>query len=72
MAGTCIGPWRFDELSDRRTRLTQRIELYGEHAAAYVDQIRAGFEPNLEPGMVRRAESMARATSHAASSAEDV
>src|SRR5262245_47723805 len=40
--------WRFGELSDRRTRLTQRIELYGENAAAHVDAIRAGFEPNLE------------------------
>jgi hypothetical protein len=53
--------WRFEEVSDRRTRMTQRIELYGENAAPYVDQIRAGFEPNLEPGMRRIAESMARA-----------
>ena len=58
--------WRFDELSDRRTRMTQRIELYGENAAGYVEQIRAGFEPNLEPGMRRIAESMARAASSAA------
>ena len=63
--------WRFDELSDGRTRLTQRIELYGENAAAYVDQIRAGFEPNLEPGMRRIAESMVRAASHGASPAGD-
>jgi Polyketide cyclase / dehydrase and lipid transport len=53
--------WRFEELSDRRTRMTQRIELYGENAAAYVDQIRAGFEPNLEPGLRRIAERMADA-----------
>ena len=52
--------WRFEELSDGRTRMTQRIGVYGEHAAAYVDDIRAGFEPNLEPGMRRIAESMAR------------
>lgn len=51
--------WRFDELPEGRTRLTQRIELHGESVAAYVDQIRAGFEPNLEPGMRRIAESMA-------------
>jgi len=53
--------WRFEELSDRRTRLTQRIEVYGENAAASVDQIRAGFEPNLEPGLRRIAERMAGA-----------
>jgi len=35
---------------DCRTKLTQRIELCGENAATYVDGIRAGFEPNLEPG----------------------
>jgi hypothetical protein len=55
--------WQFDALSPGRTRLTQRIELRGEDAAAYVDGIRAGFEPNLEPGMRRIAESMARAAS---------
>jgi hypothetical protein len=58
--------WRFEDLSEGRTRMTQRIEVYGENAAAYVDQIRAGFEPNLEPGMRRIAESMARAASDAA------
>lgn len=53
--------WRFDELSGGRTKMTQRIELYGDHAAAYIEQIRGGFEPNLEPGMRTIAESMARA-----------
>jgi hypothetical protein len=51
--------------------MTQRIELFGQNADAYVEQIRAGFEPNLEPGMRRIAESMARAASHAASSPEN-
>jgi hypothetical protein len=55
--------WRFDALSDDRTGLTQRMELWGENAAAYVDGIRAGFERNLEPGMRRIAEAMARAAS---------
>jgi predicted kinase len=45
--------WRFAALSDRQTRLTQRIELCGENAAAYVADVRSGFEPNLEPGMRR-------------------
>lgn len=53
--------WRFEESSDRGTRLTQRIEVSGDNAAASIDGIRAAFEPNLEPGMQRIAESMARA-----------
>ena len=50
--------WRFDPLSERTARLTQRMELLGENAAAYVDQIRSAFEPNLEPGMRRIAQTM--------------
>lgn len=50
--------WRFDPLPDGRTRLTQRLELCGEHAGRYVDNIRAAFEPNLEPGMQRIARLM--------------
>ena len=41
--------------------MTQRIELYGQNAATYLDDIRAGFEPGLERGMQRIAEIMARA-----------
>jgi Polyketide cyclase / dehydrase and lipid transport len=55
--------WRFDALSEGRTRLTQQIELRGDNAATYIDDIKAGFEPNLEPGMRRIAENMARASS---------
>jgi hypothetical protein len=47
--------WRFDPLADHQTRLTQRLELWGENAAAYVEGIRSAFEPNLEPGMRRMA-----------------
>jgi hypothetical protein len=50
--------WRFDPLSERTARLTQRMELLGENAAAYVDEIKALFEPNLEPGMRRIAQRM--------------
>ena len=32
--------WRFDPLSERTARLTQRMELLGENAAAYVDEIK--------------------------------
>jgi hypothetical protein len=35
--------------------------LSGANAAAYVADIRAAFEPNLEPGMRRIADMMARA-----------
>jgi hypothetical protein len=52
--------WRFDPVSTRAARLTQRIELLGENAAAYVDEIKSAFEPNLEPGMRRIAQSMER------------
>jgi len=52
--------WRFDPLSERKARLTQRMELLGDNAAAYVDGIRSAFEPNLEPGMRRIAQTMER------------
>ena len=52
--------WLFGAVSDSRTRLTQRIELRGERAAEHVHEIRNGFEPNLEPGMRRIAETMAQ------------
>jgi hypothetical protein len=53
--------WRFDALSELKTRLTQRIELSGENAAGYVNDVSAAFEPNLEPGMRRIAKMMERA-----------
>ena len=52
--------WRFDPLSERTARLTQRMELLGDNAAAYVDEIKSAFEPNLEPGMRRIAQTMER------------
>ena len=45
--------WRFEGLSERRTKLTQRILLSGENAASYVAQVRAGFGSNLPDGMNR-------------------
>ena len=50
--------WRFDPLSERTARLTQRMELLGENAAAYVDEIQSLFEPNMEPGIRRIAQRM--------------
>ena len=53
--------WRFDAISNDRTRLTQHMELRGDNAAAYIEGVRDGFGPNLEPGMKRIADLMATA-----------
>jgi hypothetical protein len=50
--------WRFDPVSDGRARLTQRVELCGLEAFRHVQAVRAGFEPNIEPGMRRIARLM--------------
>jgi hypothetical protein len=53
--------WRFDSLSQQRTRMTQRIELSGDDEAAYAEQVEAGFSPGLADGMRRIATEMAAA-----------
>jgi|SRR6266511_5268664 len=53
--------WRFDALSEQRTRLTQSIVLSGENAAAYAAQLEAEFAPNLPAGMQKVAAEMALA-----------
>ena len=53
--------WRFDAMSDRRTRITQRLVLSGDNTAAYVDQVQAGFGSTLRDGMKRIADAMADA-----------
>jgi len=53
--------WLFDAVSNRRTRITQRIVLSGDNAAAYVDRVRAGFGVNLPDGMKRIADALVRA-----------
>src|SRR5438132_11414255 len=53
--------WRFDALSEQRTRMTQKIVLSGDNAAAYVEQVEAGFRPSLAGGMRRIATEMAAA-----------
>lgn len=53
--------WRFDAVSDRKTRLTQRIVLSGDNAAHYVAAVQAGFGPTLSQGMNRIAGLLARA-----------
>jgi Polyketide cyclase / dehydrase and lipid transport len=59
----CLAYWQFDPLPDDRTKLTQRLELHGENAAAHVGPVSAAFEPNLEPGLRRIAGLMAQAAS---------
>jgi hypothetical protein len=51
--------WRFEAISANRTRMTQRVVLSGDHAAAYESIIRARFESTLADGMKRIAEVMA-------------
>ena len=55
--------WLFDAASNDRTRITQRIVLSGDNAAAYADQVRAGFGSTLPDGMKRIADALARAAS---------
>ena len=56
--------WRFDALSEQRTRMTQKIVLSGDNAVAYVQQVEAGFSPSLAEGMRRIATEMAAAERH--------
>jgi polyketide cyclase/dehydrase/lipid transport protein len=58
---TCSFEWEFDPLSERRTKLTQRIVLCGANAAAYVPEVRAGFGSTLAGGMERIARAIAKA-----------
>jgi hypothetical protein len=43
--------WHFSAISERRTKLTQRITLSGSNAAAYTQQVETGFGPTLADGM---------------------
>ena len=53
--------WRFDPTLDGKTRLTQRLELSGDDAAALVADVEAGFGPGLPDGMKRIAGLLAQA-----------
>lgn len=56
--------WRFDGLSEHRTRMTQKISLVGDNANAYVQAVDAGFRPGLADGMNRIAAEAAAAEKH--------
>src|SRR5271165_5756882 len=54
-------PWRFDELPDGRTRMSQRIVLEGEKAESYQSQMATTFAVSLPDGMNKMARAMAEA-----------
>jgi Polyketide cyclase / dehydrase and lipid transport len=43
--------WRFNAVTDGRTRLTQHIELKGENASTYLTYVQGAFTSGLAPGM---------------------
>jgi len=53
--------WHFDRVAEHATRLTQRLVLAGRNAAAYVEQVHAGFSANLAAGMEKIAREMVAA-----------
>jgi len=52
--------WLFDAVANR-TRITQRIVLSGDNAAAYADQVRVSFGSTLADGMKRVADALVTA-----------
>jgi hypothetical protein len=52
--------WVYEALSDGRTRLNQHIVLDGPAARAYLPAMEEHFAPNLEQGMNRLVEEIAR------------
>src|SRR5262249_44638720 len=54
--------WAFEPVSERRTRMTQRIILWGDNATAYTEHVRASFGSTLHDGMRRIADAMVRAS----------
>jgi len=53
--------WVFEVVPGDRTRLTQRLVLWGANAAAYVTQVQAGFGPTVADGMKRIADALEKA-----------
>jgi hypothetical protein len=53
--------WRFNGLTDGRTRLTQHIVLKGKNAAVYVAQMQSAFALSLAAGMNKIAAAMEHA-----------
>jgi uncharacterized protein YndB with AHSA1/START domain len=50
----------FEDVGDRRTRVTQHMSLDGPSAEQYAADVDAAFAPNLGPGMEKMASGMAQ------------
>jgi hypothetical protein len=53
--------WRFDDLRDGRTRISQRITPEGENSQVYRSQLASAFATNLPAGMNKIARAMCEA-----------
>jgi len=53
--------WWFDSVSSHRSRITQRIVLWGTNAKAYVNDVHVGFGSTLADGMKKIADAMEKA-----------
>ena len=53
--------WSFAAVSNHRTRITQRIILWGDNAERYLNEVQDGFGSNLQDGMKRLADAMLKA-----------
>ncbi len=63
--------WSFDAVSTHRTRITQRIVLWGTNAKAYVNDVHVGFGSTLADGMNKIAGALEKAQRAAAGSAPE-
>jgi hypothetical protein len=52
--------WKFEEYSDRKTRITQHFTLTGPNASNFIDQVRV-FEQSAPEGMKKLAASIENA-----------
>jgi hypothetical protein len=50
--------WRFEQLTGKRARLTQRVLLSGAKAVDYIEQVEPAFKLNLADGMTKIATAM--------------
>ena len=66
MPGAVIScKWMFSEIPGNRTRLTQHINLEGENAFSYKEDVQRAFGTGLAPGMNRIATAISEAYEHA-------
>jgi Polyketide cyclase / dehydrase and lipid transport len=56
--------WKFEDLPETKTRLTQTITFSGEQADNFATQMSNGFEQGIRQGMQKVAEAMERSVNH--------